>query len=294
MVKHRGTLASLVLGAAAAAAAIAAGALVVVFAAPGAPASSPPTPPADPAAVAHPTTSRGPGWEAPPYVTQLKIAGPAVLHWETATDNANPQSIDAFEGKKVFGDLWLEVDASGIPVKYAAQFTLQDGTPVQQIYEDASTTTVVMDRPQRGLPIGVPAASCTISNTPTDSGTIEKLLPSVIAPSALLAVGDTVVPAPTVELPSPAPIPNAEPRATFPAAPATGLQLVSPSGSGGSHVSQTFIETSTHRVVGVDNVTRDATGNVVSEYSNESGPIEVYTTPDVPASVFAMPSEGCK
>lgn len=290
MNSHRGIRLSSVL--ALTCGAIALGALFGGCIAPDDSADSPPRPPGTGTAIVQPTFTSPPDQTPPSYVHSLKVDGPAILHWEQMSYVKQEHPADKFQGEQVFGDIWLELDSSGAPVKYEATYTLRDGTPVQQIYQDDTSTSVRMNQ-SAAVPPGVTPEACRTSSDATRSGDMAALMPTVIDPSALEVLGYSATQAKAVELP-PSSVPGVQPVAVVPADHFVTLQLTDKSPDGNQQVTQTSIEPTTHRVVGTDYTRLGPDGAVISEQWTRSGPIEVLNTDDVPAGVFhPVTTEGC-
>lgn len=228
------------------------------------------------------------------YVQPLRWSGPAVFHWEQMSYVLQARPADVFEGKQVFGDIWLKLDSNGLPIEYEATYTLRDGTPVQQIYQDRTSMSVREVHPHGALP-NQDQPTCSVSTSAAPASAMSSLMPLVVQPDVLRQLGYTNANRKSVQLLPLTPLDSGSPSKVLPAASVETLEKVQELDDGNEHVSQISFESTTLRSLGVDNISRTSNGTVTSELWTASSPIEVFDVEDVPAATFDPKNmEGCQ
>lgn len=266
-----------------AAAAVATGVAIANVTPPTLPPLTTPVPAPTPQGKAAPNPPSSP--PRPAYVVSPSFAGRA-LHWTQTRYGFSPGTPDSANGKPVKGEIWVRVGDDGLPVEVHGRYALADGTFYQEIVQNRSTDTVILN------PIDAAAtkAGCRMQGT-SSAESLRSMLPLFVDEGGLARYGFAPVAGATAQAPAALRPPGLAPTAVYAheAMPraweqrcliqgVTTLERLEV-GAGG-------------RIQMAKTVSTDTTGLVLGESSTVYGEIEEYDAAVVPASVFALSQKG--
>ncbi len=233
-----------------------------------------------------------PVWAAVPPSFAGKI-----LHWSQTNYAYIAGGIDPANGQTVVGDIWMKVDANGLPSLFQGRYTLADGTFLQEIFQTPAGATVIFG-PQyaKYSAPGSTGGPCTTQQQASNADEMRNLLPLFADVSKLASNGFAQKQASTLpQFPTTPPLAGVPPQDSFSAA-AGARQWTHQELKGNQLNSISLITDQRGRVIFEQAQLTNAQGTTTNETRIARGSLLVYDAKAVPSSVFVTPDQvlgGC-
>jgi hypothetical protein len=238
-----------------------------------------------------------PGKEQPVWAAVPPSFASKILHWTQTNYAYIAGGIDPANGQTVVGDIWMKVDANGLPSLFQGRYTLADGTFLQEIFQTPAGATVIFG-PQyaKYSAPGSTGSACTTQQQASSADEMRNLLPPFADASKLASNGFAQKQASTLpQLPTTPPLAGVSPQQSFSAA-AGAQQWTHQELKGNQLNNLSLITDQRGRVIFEQAQLTNAQGTITNETRIARGSLLVYDTRVVPASVFVTPDQvlgGC-
>lgn len=213
-----------------------------------------------------------------------KVVHSSLIQYEFSPSGKWPEN-----GRKIFGDIWLQVDNGGNPVRFHGLYVFEDGSFHQEIIENADTNTLIMPSKyvQRPPNEKGPPPLCVTRSIPTNSQNFKQLLPlfmnrNVLEQQGFRAQGLVKL---SRSLPNTQLLPGIQPA--FVLKPdATVSRLTQEQRSDQNKVTRTIELNSNGHVVFTQSVITNQKNEVINDFQMTFGELVAYKSEDVTPLVF--------